>query len=401
MQFLRFRNWRWWVSRKFRIAADTRKQAWYIYHSQLDLLPPQAIEAVAQGIASFDARWPRLKRSAEAMAASDELEQLAGKWLRPYPHAGTRQNIHEFLVSGVVVLTLFTFFLQPMKIPSGSAQPTLYGNVVYDLAASGGTVPNWPRRILDWFRGFTYYEWVANDSGELEVLGEQRLLGFIRRMVFRVGQDTHSVWWPPDHLLQRCGAHSGQHCQQGELVFRIKIQRGDRLFVDRFTYHWRRPKRGEIIVFSSAGIQPRLRPYPGPPLIANTHYIKRLVAFGGEKVQIGNDRHLIINGKRLDTSTPHFEKVFSFKGPPQDSVYSGYVNEEVGRMYGRRGLAPFFPNESAVFTVRPGHYLAFGDNTMNSFDGRAWGDFPRTFVVGRAFFTFWPFSSRFGPIEWW
>ncbi|RME91199.1 MAG: signal peptidase I, partial [Verrucomicrobia bacterium] len=213
--------------------------------------------------------------------------------------------------------------------------------------------------------------------------------------------DTHTVWWPPEQLLRDCGVRAGQHFEKGDLVFRLKIQRGDRLFVDRFTYHWRRPKRGEIIVFSSAGIQPLLRPYPGPPLIPNTHYIKRLVAFGGEKVQIGNDRHLIINGKRLDASTPHFEKIFSFDGPPKDSVYSGYVNEEVGRMYGRRGLAPFFPNENAVFTVRPGHYLAFGDNTMNSFDGRAWGDFPRTQVVGRAFFAFWPFSSRFGPIEWW
>ena len=37
-----------------------------------------------------------------------------------------------------------------------------------------------------------------------------------------------------------------------------------------------------------------------------------MVAMGGERVQLGEDRHLIINGKRLDASTPHFENVYSF-----------------------------------------------------------------------------------------
>ena len=42
------------------------------------------------------------------------------------------------------------------------------------------------------------------------------------------------------------------------------------------------------------------------------------------------------------------------------------------------------------------HYLAFGDNTMNSHDGRAWGAFPQEKLVGRASFVFWPISERFG-----
>jgi len=33
--------------------------------------------------------------------------------------------------------------------------------------------------------------------------------------------------------------------------------------------------------------------------------------------------------------------------------------------------------------VRTNHYLVFGDNTMNSWDGRGWGDFPREHVVAR------------------
>ena len=46
---------------------------------------------------------------------------------------------------------------------------------------------------------------------------------------------------------------------------------------------------------------------------ADEFYIKRLVALPSlKKVQIGNDRHLRINGQRLDASTPHFENVYGF-----------------------------------------------------------------------------------------
>ena len=61
----------------------------------------------------------------------------------------------------------------------------------------------------------------------------------------------------------------------------------------------------------------------------------------------GDDRHLIINGKRLDASTPHFENVYSFnpKEPPRDSHYSGHVNEKVQKKYypnSYGNLAPLF-----------------------------------------------------------
>lgn len=396
------KNWRWWISRKFRQAADVRKQAWFILNSQRDELQPHAREEVERGLADFDESFRSASNPTEAVAAADKLEEVAAKWLKPHEHASARENIKEFLVSSVFILAVFTFFIQPMKIPSGSAQPTLYGNVVHDLQESGERVPGLGRRVVDWFRGFGYHEWIAGEDGTLEILPERRSLGFLRSQTFRIGKDTHTFWWPPDPQLKGgCGVRSGQQFQKGDTVFRLKLQSGDRLFVDRLTYHFRRPRRGETIVFSSVDIQPTLRRYTGQPLIANTHYIKRLIAVGGDRVQLGDDRHLILNGKRLDKDSPGFRKVLDFKGPPEDSVYSGYVNEVVGRAYGRGGLAQFFPTAQAVFTVRPRHYLAFGDNTMNSYDGRSWGDFPRTHVVGKALFTFWPFSGRFGPIEWW
>jgi signal peptidase I len=155
------------------------------------------------------------------------------------------------------------------------------------------------------------------------------------------------------------------------------------------TYNFRRPNRGEIIVFSSEGI---------PGLIPNTHYIKRLVAVGGDHVRIGNDRHLILNGEHLDASTPGFENVYSFdpKRPPRADEFSGHVNDYVARRNGLWSIAPLFPDEAQEFVVPHNRYLAFGDNTMNSKDGRDWGAFPREKVVGKAAFVFWPISNRFG-----
>lgn len=37
-----------------------------------------------------------------------------------------------------------------------------------------------------------------------------------------------------------------------------------------------------------------------------------------------------------------------------------------------------------------------GDNTLNSFDSRDWGDFPREKTIGRSCFVFWPITDRFG-----
>jgi signal peptidase I len=171
---------------------------------------------------------------------------------------------------------------------------------------------------------------------------------------------------------------------------------GDHLFVDRMTYNFRRPKLGEIIVFETRGIR-----HPSMP--QDQFYIKRMVAMGGNKVQIGNDRHLRLDGKRLDTNTPHFERIYSFppERPPLDSVYSGHLNETVARQHGM-SLAPLFETENDVFTVQPNHYIVMGDNTVNSSDSRSWGDFPQQNVIGKSFLVYWPFGpqdgrkSRFG-----
>jgi signal peptidase I len=193
-----------------------------------------------------------------------------------------------------------------------------------------------------------------------------------------------SVWLSPDdnRFEDHTGIRPGLEFKKGEYIVKMREISGDHLFVDRVTYNFRQPRRGEIIVFETKGIE-------GLP--QDQFYIKRLVALGGETVQVGRDDHLVIDGRRLDASTPHFENVYSFSGPRQLGGYHGHVNTE--------HLAPrFWPNRSVQVDSR--HFMAMGDNTLNSADSRMWGELPESNVMGKYWFVYWPVSnhgaSRFG-----
>ena len=119
----------------------------------------------------------------------------------------------------------------------------------------------------------------------------------------------------------------------------------------------------------------------------------------GERVQIGNDRHMIINGQRIDAATPHFANVYGFNPntPPRESQFSGHVNGTVAQQFGGyAGIAPLFPDEQTVYTNGPDAYMVFGDNTCNSSDSRTWGSLPTKNVIGKNFFVYWPLTARFG-----
>lgn len=119
-------------------------------------------------------------------------------------------------------------------------------------------------------------------------------------------------------------------------------------------------------------------------------YIKRLIGLGGETVSIGEDRHVRINGRRLDSSSakPHFENLYGFdpRSEPQESHYSGHALDS------RSSLS----SPLQEIKVPPDKFVAFGDNTMDSLDSRFWGPLPEENVIGKAFFVYWPITSRFG-----
>jgi signal peptidase I len=387
---------RWFLSRTVRHAVDVRRQVRRLIRAQRDLLTPTDIariqaanEQLAQVVRSGGDR-------AALTQAITQVEDTANRYLKPYPHARWREHVEVLLVTGVVVLALRTFFFQPMAIPSGSAQPTLYGIVHENLKSQPEVaIPRGPRRLFhSVWHGIRYYQLTARDAGELtRIEPPQRIMPFVRKQVLHVGGQRYTLWFPPDQLAERAGLRPGQRFLAGEHILRLQVKSGDHLFVNRAVYNFRHPNRGEIIVFASYGL---------PGLMPDTHYIKRLIAFGGERVRIGDDRHVVINGERLDASVPGFENVYGFdpRKPPRSSHYSGHVNGAIAMLYGYSELAhryiPKFPNANASYTVRPNHYLVFGDNTLDSMDSRSWGDVPRDRVIGRSSFVFWPISDRFG-----
>ena len=386
---------RWFLSKKVRQAVDMCRQVRKLIGAQRDLLSPEEIQEISKAA----------RELSNAMAAGDRLEgiekqmknleKVANENLKPYPSASLRENIEVFLVTGAVVLALRTFFFQPMAIPSGSAQPTLWGITSEDLRGRPDVkVPHgFDRFIQSCWSGFHYFHAIAQADGELRVGPTEKFSKFINQQTLWVGDKPYTFRFTPDppdspqDLANRAGLRPGQMIRKGEEFIKLKVVSGDHLFVNRFIYNFRPPHRGEIIVFYSDHV---------PGLIEETHYIKRLIARDGEHVRIGNDRHVYINGDRLDASTPGFENVYSFDPirPPEKDRYSGHVNNFIAGKYGGDNLAPLFTDEKSEFVVRANHYLAFGDNTMNSKDGRDWGDFPRELVMGRASFVFWPIGDR-------
>ncbi len=366
-----------------------------ILGAQRDLMPPHAAQAVTAAVAEVRAAINARADRRQIKAHMAHLEAAANKWLKPYPHGALRDNIEVLLVAVAVALGIRTFFLQPFKIPTGSMQPTLYGITSQNLKGRPEVeIPDGLTRFADaCVRGVFYHHLKAEVDGELLDIGPlQHVIKFINKqelvMRYRNGPNeyvkSHTLWFSPDDgLEQRAGLARHQTFRQGEDIIRMREIAGDHLFVDRLTYNFRPPRRGEIIVFETRGID---------SLPQDQFYIKRLVATGGEHVRIGNDRHLVINGDRLDAATPHFENVYTFNTEPRDSQYSGHVNGQNGHGY----LAPLFPNENQEYVVKPSHNMAMGDNTMNSLDSRTWGDFPSQNVIGKSFFVYWPISSRFG-----
>jgi signal peptidase I len=254
--------------------------------------------------------------------------------------------------------------------------------------------------VKEWFAGVSYVHVVAPADGTIDSIGQMtRFLIFNIRQTISIGGVEQTMWFPPDYgeapasmdaMAYRARLDRDHVYHKGDDVVNLQVRAGDHLFVDRLSYNFKKPQRGEIIVFETKGIpQERRENQPYWNIPPDQFYIKRLVGLSGEKIRIGDDRHLVIDGERLDASTPHFENIYSFdpKEPPMESHYSGHVSQP---------QMPFFPDTSTIYQIPADHIMVMGDNTMNSLDSRYWGDFPANSVIGKSFFVYWPLSKRFG-----
>jgi signal peptidase I len=410
---------RWFISKTVREACAIGKHYRRLLAAQRDVLSAEAIAAVTVKLAALQTAIAG-GHTGKIRIAAEELQFAGEKNLKPYPHAVWRENVEVLLVALAVAMAIRTFILQPFKIPTGSMQPTLFGvTSVPDFTKINGWSPDRARveaevreqiklrdtlpipagwdRVKAWLHGDSYVHIVAQTDGMIDGVGAPtKFLIFNIKQTLSLGGVEHTLWFPPDFgeqsFVRRAGLEPGHFYHRGDDVVKMKVSAGDHLFVDRLSFNFRKPTRGEIVVFETKGID-------NPQMPQDQFYIKRLVALPGEKVRIGDDRHLRINGERLDASTPHFERVYGFNPnvPPKESQFSGHVNGVVATTYGLYpNLAPNFPDAATVYNNDGDSYMVMGDNTCNSFDSRAWGSFPAQNVIGKSFFVYWPITERFG-----
>lgn len=398
---------RWLRSAAYRQAFATRKLQGQRLASQRDQLSAEAVAGVLAALYALDEAMAE-GHSGRIRIKAEELHFAAEKWLLPQPHRFMRGNVEVLFVALVIALGIRTFFVEPFKIPTGSMQPTLYGvNFLNLLNRPQVKVPTGWARFNDWCHGISYVEAVAKADGPVEKVDPVvHVLAFSLRQSFWIGGVEHRVWFPPDigdlglgitPLLARSGRLPPEVYHPGDEVLKVRLQTGDLLLADRLTYNFRTPARGEIVVFNTAGIDPAARWHFKIP--KDEYFIKRLVGLPGDRVQIGNDRHLVINGQRLDAATPHFNRIYGFDPDhtPVGQAYWGHLNGDVAHGFHLpRSVAPLFPNAATVYTNGPQSLLFLGDNTVESLDSRSWGGCATSAVLGKCWLVFWPLSDRFG-----
>ena len=415
---------RWFISPTVRQACALRSHVERLLAAQRDLLSAQALGAITLALNQLRDTLAAGENIGKIRIKMDELDFAANKWLKPYPtNATCRENVEVILVAVAVAMAIRTFFLQPFKIPTGSMQPTLFGVTSKNYLPGYGQpgdphfkIPTGWERVKEWFEGISYIHVVADTDGELQAIEPPvRFLIFNIKQTVWIGGQSQTIWFPPDYgeqnLQMRAGLRTrvdygeGQKYQKGQDVVKIKVAAGDHLFVDRLSYNFRKPQRGDIIVFATAGVPEDRRAAVGMP--GDQFYIKRLVGLGGETLSLAQDYivtgaaqfggeavpvgHLVVDGQPLSASTPHFENLYSFSSVPPGTKTIHYQDNQY---YGHALIRALEPDRE--FQVSTNSLFVMGDNTMNSLDSRFWGDFPAASCIGKSFFIYWPITSRFG-----
>jgi signal peptidase I len=129
----------------------------------------------------------------------------------------------------------------------------------------------------------------------------------------------------------------------------VTLLQNDRVLVSKLDYRFGSPQRGDIIVFN-----------PPPAVDASIPYVKRVIAVGGETIDL-RDGKVYVNGKIVE-----FPET---RGQP---------------------TTPQAPSVRFPFTVPQGDVFVLGDNRQFSSDSRTFGSVPDQNIIGKVILRFWP-----------
>ncbi|MDR0742500.1 MAG: signal peptidase I [Puniceicoccales bacterium] len=345
------------------------------------------------------------------------------------PETFLGENIEALFVAVLLAIAIRTFFIQSFQIPTNSMAPTYYG-MTCQLVSSEATAANIWSKLWHKIR-FCSREVnvVAENNGTVSIplvkaklkknkeviyvvpyeeVFIKKYLGLakvkVRKYTIFVDHRKYQIVSPIDLSLDKillekfCKGYlswkevinsnkfdqkfdQGQmvsifdtkyHITTGDSIIRFEILSGDILFVDKVSYHFRSPKVGESVVFTTNAIMDFTK--------TPKFFIKRLVGRPTNTLNIKNNQ-LLIDGK-LATTNEILEKL-NFKA-------EGYKN----------GYCPVgMLAEGSSITVPKKNFFVLGDNSEDSYDSRFWGFVPEKSICGRPFVIFYPFTNRWGKCK--
>ena len=234
-----------------------------------------------------------------------------------------REWLDTLVVAISVAMAFRAYFYEPFNIPTGSMQETLWGNHTV-VGTEKGAWDAFPLSLLKWaWTGERVVEYKAEANGVVRL--RPRNDGYCD---VRVGMEGATFKLPTD----ACRDLQGRMFEKGDTIWKGTVAKGDFIFVNRWWWNFFRPKAGDVMIFSTTGID---------RLPQGTHYIKRMKATPGET----------------------------------------YVLEHP------------VPGGPASVTMGDDEYFACGDNFNNSNDSRYWGPVPGSKLRGVGSVVFWPFSG--------
>lgn len=280
-------------------------------------------------------RAERRKSSGDSKKPAAEKSGVAE---RRAMESGWRSWADALVLAFVLAMFVRTYIFELFKIPTGSMIPTLIGGRVAE------------------------YDWSGDGRDDLLVAGgPSNVYVFVRE-----GEGYRAEGPKPERALirdlERRGLFKGEY---------------DRILVNKFAYWFRRPVRGDIVVFKV------------PDLIwnpAKAMYIKRVVALGGDRLEFTQEGEPTWNGGVEARHRPYLDG-------------KRYIAAKVGgQQYPRFDYVDYGALDGFTLPIRgvdvpEGQLFVMGDNTHSSLDSRYWGAFDLDRLKGKAFFRYWPLKK--------